>query len=53
MSAPWSFSDSPKAKIAPSRSSSAARAFTPSSSPIQIGPRPSIETCQAYQQPRL
>ncbi|SLJ78768.1 Uncharacterised protein [Mycobacteroides abscessus subsp. abscessus] len=49
MSAPWSFSDRPKAMMPPRSSSSAARACASALSLCQMVASPSVDTPQAYQ----
>ena len=49
MSAPCSFSESPKAKIPPSAIAAAVFVFISPFGLIQSGPRPRIETCHVYQ----
>ena len=49
MSAPCSFSESPKPKMPPASSRPAVRRLASSLPLIQMGPRPRMETCQVYQ----
>ncbi|OQC24412.1 MAG: hypothetical protein BWX71_01848 [Deltaproteobacteria bacterium ADurb.Bin072] len=51
MSAPWVRSESPNAKMAPSRRSLAAFFLAVSLGLIQIGPRPRMVTWKQYQYP--